>query len=95
MIDIDSLVKTPSELAQAVACNMRSRRKAMKISQRELSSRSGVSYASLRRFEDTGKISLESLIALALVLEARDDIEKLFTQRYYRNIQEVIDENRK
>lgn len=92
MIDIDSLVKTPSEVADIVRKNFKKCRKFKKISQRELATRSGVSYGSLRRFESTGKISLENLLALAIVLETRDEFEKLFTKREYKTLQELIDD---
>ncbi len=50
-------------------------RKNRKISQRRLSEISGVSYASIRRFEKTGNISLSSLVKLALVLQLYDDLD--------------------
>lgn len=50
-------------------------RKNRKISQRRLSEISGVSYASIRRFEKTGNISLSSLVKLALALQLYDDLD--------------------
>lgn len=50
-------------------------RKNRKISQRRLSEIFGVSYASIRRFEKTGNISLSSLVKLALVLQLYDDLD--------------------
>jgi hypothetical protein len=37
-----------------------------------------VSYGSLKRFEQTGKISLESLLKIAVVLGASEPISDLF-----------------
>lgn len=45
----------------------------MKLTQEGLAQRSGVSLGSLKRFEHTGQISLESLLKLALVLGCLDD----------------------
>jgi HTH-type transcriptional regulator/antitoxin HipB len=42
-----------------------------------LAQRSGVSLASLRRFEDSGRISLESLLELAFALNRLDDFASL------------------
>lgn len=92
MIDIDKLVKSNGEYAQIVALNMKKRRKAMSLTQKELSLRSGVSYASIRRFENTGNISLISLIQIARILDSLPDIEALFTKKFYSSIDEVIDE---
>ena len=66
-------------------------RKSRKISQQRLSELSGVSYASIRRFEKTGDISLASLVKLALALQLYEDLDNLFsTQDVYRSIEDVI-----
>ena len=68
-------------------------RKNRKISQRRLSELSGVSYASIRRFEKTGDISLASLVKLALALQLYDDLDNLFKERKeYKSIEEVIND---
>ena len=68
-------------------------RKNRKISQRRLSEISGVSYASIRRFEKTGDISLASLVKLALALQLYDDLDNLFKERKeYKSIEEVIND---
>ena len=68
-------------------------RKNRKVSQQRLSELSGVSYASIRRFEKTGDISLASLVKLALALQLYDDLGNLFKiQKEYKSIEEVISE---
>ena len=68
-------------------------RKNRKISQRRLSEISGVSYASIRRFEKKGDISLASLVKLALALQLYDDLDNLFKERKeYKSIEEVIND---
>ena len=68
-------------------------RKNRKISQRRLSEFSGVSYASIRRFEKTGDISLASLVKLALALQLYDDLDNLFkVRKEYKSIEEVIND---
>ena len=54
------------------------RRKELKISQKDLAFKSGVSYESIRRFETTSEISLKSLIQIAKVLNSLEDFNKLF-----------------
>ncbi len=88
-----SLEPTPTEVRKELANRFRILRKKSKISQKQMAERSGVSLGSLKRFENTGKISLESLLKLMHVLgrlneissiltvdENREDIEKLFTK---------------
>ena len=52
------LRKTPPEIERQIAERIRSIRKRRKISQQKLSELSGVSLGSLKRFEQSGEISL-------------------------------------
>lgn len=70
--------KTPHDVAQQLAQQARTRRVATNLSRETLSAKSGVSAASIRRFETTGAISLESLLKLAQVLDCLDAFEALF-----------------
>ncbi len=66
-------------------------RKNRKITQKRLSVISGVSYASIRRFEESGEISFSSLIKLALALRLYEDLDNLFKENYqYKSIEEII-----
>jgi len=67
------LPKTPIEIMQELKSKFRERRKSLGYTQNELATRSGVSLGSLKRFERSGQISLESLLKLALVLECLGD----------------------
>ena len=70
-------------------------RKARKVSQLRLSILSGVSYASIRRFEKTGDISLASLVKLALALNLYDDLDNLFkAHQDYKSIEEIINDQK-
>ena len=70
-------------------------RKAKKISRERLSVISGVSYASIRRFEKTGDISLSSLVKLAMSLRLYDDLDNLFkTRKIYNSIEDVINDQK-
>ncbi len=86
--------ETPEEIDAALAKRLRNVRRRRKISQEKLSDLSGVSLGSIKRFEATGLISLTSLTKLAMALDLADEIRGLFTNAAYRNIQEVINEQR-
>lgn len=77
MISIDMM--TTQEMRKGVALKARALRLELNLSQQTLSEKSGVSYGSLKKFEQTGHISLESLLKLALVLGRMDDFKKLFS----------------
>lgn len=83
--------KTPKELNMGIATRLKTIRKRRKISQKELAKRSGVSYGSIRRFEQCGEISLISLAKIAIVLELESELDELFTDVPYMSIEEVID----
>lgn len=88
-----SLKPTPYEVSKEIAQRHRILRKQLKMSQEEMAERSGVSFGSLKRFENTGKVSLESLLKLMHLLgcledfdhvmrakEKLGDVEKLFSK---------------
>lgn len=92
---MDALVwETAEELDQKLAGRIRNIRKRRSISQQKLADMSGVSYGSIKRFETTGQISLVSLTRIAMALGIADELQTIFSQVPYRNIQEVINETR-
>lgn len=72
-----SVEKTPAEWLVELSERHRSARKKVGLSQVELAERSGVSLGTLKRFETTGKISLESFLKLLLVLGRINEMEQL------------------
>jgi len=75
-----SVKPIPSDIQSALAERFRKLRKAEGYSQAEMAQRSGVSLGSLKRFELTGQISLESLLKLAYLLDRLDDFKSVFVQ---------------
>ena len=69
--------KSPKEIMILLSKNIIALRKQVKMSQRELSERSGVAYASIRKFESTGIISLESLLKICEALKRLTDFESI------------------
>jgi transcriptional regulator with XRE-family HTH domain len=73
-----SLNKLPTDVMHEVALKHRSLRKSKKMSQSELAERSGVSLGSIKRFEQSGQISFESLLKLAHVMDRLNDFDSIF-----------------
>jgi transcriptional regulator with XRE-family HTH domain len=69
--------KKPYHFLQEIALRHKALRKQAGFSQSELAKRSGVSLGSLKRFELTGQISLESLLQLADVLNRLNDFDTI------------------
>lgn len=63
---------------QDIALQARARRLALQLTQVGLEERSGVSLGSIKRFERTGKIALESLLKIAMALDCLRDFDSLF-----------------
>ncbi|MCC9018291.1 MULTISPECIES: helix-turn-helix domain-containing protein [Flavobacterium] len=73
-----SINKTPSQVQSELAEQFRKFRKSKKIAQSELANKSGVSLGSIKRFEQTGQISLESLLKLAHLFDRLEDFNSIF-----------------
>ena len=86
--------ETAEEINKELALRVRNVRKRRKISQEELGRISGVSHGSIKRFENTGMISLLSLTKIAMALGCTDEIRILFSNVPYNSIEEVINENK-
>ena len=69
--------------------------KRKKITQKQLAARSGVSLGSLKRFEQSGEISLQSLTKIAIALDVENELEDLFNNVPFASIEEVINEQTK
>lgn len=86
MTELDNILS----IKQGISDRLRNARKSIKMSQGFLSQRSGVSLGSIKRFEQTGEISLSSLLKLAMVLGYENDFNNLFTRKNYQSIFDVI-----
>lgn len=70
-----STEKNPFEMIMDLAQKHKVLRKQAGLTQSELAIRSGVSLGSVKRFELSGQISLESLIKLAHILNRINDFD--------------------
>ncbi|KGD99541.1 XRE family transcriptional regulator [Rhizobium sp. YS-1r] len=68
------LLITSSHAQRRLAGHVRARRLAMELTQEGLSRRSGVPLPSLRKFEQTGIISLEAFLKLLMVVGGMEEV---------------------
>lgn len=87
--------KTWTEINNDIAQKKVRLRKRKKITQKQLAARSGVSLGSLKRFEQSGEISLQSLTKIAIALDVENELEDLFNNVPFASIEEVINEQTK
>lgn len=79
---------TTATITSDLVKRVKERRKELKYSQKELALRSGVSYASIRRFETYGEISFQSLLKIASVLHSLDDFNHLFSHEIITSLKD-------
>ena len=87
--------KTWTEINNNIAQKIVRLRKRKKITQKQLAARSGVSLGSLKRFEQSGEISLQSLTKIAIALDVENELEDLFNNVPFASIEEVINDQTK
>jgi transcriptional regulator with XRE-family HTH domain len=80
----------PAAIAKGIAERMRERRLELNLTQQGLAVKAGVSLGSLKRFENSCEISLKHLLMLAVVLDATEEFDALFSKRHYQSIEEAL-----
>ena len=71
-------LKSPKELRLQLAERARELRLTRNMRQSDLAECSGVTLASIRRFEKEGEISLKNLMLIAIALNRAQDVEQVF-----------------
>ena len=77
-------VSSPSDIALQIAARVKVRRLELDLTQEGLAARAGVKFATYRRFEQTGEISLRGLLQVGFALNALSDFDALFAQKQYQ-----------
>ena len=89
------IVTTHSEdIALQIAARVKARRLELNLTQEGLASRAGVKFATYRRFEQTGEISLRGLLQVGFALNCLDEFNDLFAQKQYQSLDDVLNEQR-
>ena len=87
MIAFDVL--NPGEVAMRIAARVKARRLELDLTQEGLA---GIKFATYRRFEQTGEISLKGLLQIGFALNALSEFDALFAQRQYQSLDDVLNE---
>ncbi len=80
---------TPEEVARQLAERIKALRLCRNWKRATLAERSGVSEASVKRFERTGHVSLENLLKLAFTLDRLEELTSLFAPAPAASIEEL------
>ena len=85
-------MSNPSEIARQIAARVRERRLELDLTQEGMAARSGVKFATYRRFEQTGEISLKGLLQIGFALNILSEFDALFAQKQYQSLDDVLNE---
>lgn len=84
-------IETPKDVITGIASRCRRRRLELNITQVGLAERAGISVATLRVFERSGKISLKGLVEVAAVLGDLPAFTELLAEKEkFASLDEVI-----
>jgi len=81
--------RSPENIRIDLARRFKQCRKNKKITQQELSKRTLISYGTIKRFEQTGYISLDVLIVIASALDMSTDFDLLFNPKKNLSYEEL------
>jgi len=82
-------ISLPKELSATLGQRLQQRRLDRAWSREELAKRSGVTAASIKRFESTGQIALERLLSLCFTLGCIEDFNKILLSPEPTTMQEL------
>lgn len=85
-------LSNPGDVAMQIASRVKTRRLELDLTQEGLATRAGVKFATYRRFEQTGEISLRGLLRIGFALNALSEFDALFAQKHYRSLDDVLNE---
>ena len=85
-------VSSPNDVAKQIAARVKARRLELNLTQEGLAARSGMKFATYRRFEQTGEISLRGLLQIGFSLNALSDFDALFAHKQYQSLDDVLSE---
>lgn len=85
-------IQNPSEVALQIAARAKSRRLELNLTQEGMATRAGLKFATYRRFEQTGEISLRGLLQIGFALNALSEFDALFAQKQYQSLDDVLNE---
>lgn len=82
-------IYSESDIMKKIAEQMRMRRLALNLTQKEASERSGISFITISKFEKTGIISLRMLVSLFIAYGMEDKILRAFTDHDWWTLDEL------
>ena len=90
-----SMFNTPKEDLEKIGKKFKEMRLAQNLKRKTLALKSGMSESSLKRFEQTGEISLESLIKISNVLEVKSWVTSILEEEKFESLEAIMNLKKK
>lgn len=81
---------TPNDQLKSIGAKVKEIRLAQNLKRSTLSLKSGVSESSIKRFEQSGHISLKSLVQISHVLNITNWMRVLLEEKYISSLEEIL-----
>ena len=85
-------ILTPNDVAKQIAARVKARRLELNLTQEGMAARAGLKFATYRRFEQIGEISLKGLLQIGFALNVLSEFDALFAQKQYQSLDDVLNE---
>ena len=85
-------ILTPNDVAKQIVARVKARRLELNLTQEGMAARAGLKFATYRRFEQTGEISLKGLLQIGFALNILSEFDALFAQKQYQSLDDVLNE---
>lgn len=84
------MINTPKEDLEKIGKKFKEIRLTHKLKRKTLALRSGMSESSLKRFEVTGEISLDSLVKISNVLNVKNWITSILEEEHFESLDAIV-----
>ncbi len=92
---MDHVILSPIELREAIGRRAKERRLALGLRQVDLAGQAGIPLTTLKRFENRGEGSLETVVRVAFALRAEREFGELFPPHDARTLDDILAANRR
>lgn len=89
------MILTLKDQIDALGARIKARRISLNFTQQIAADRAGIAYRTWRRMENEGKASIEDLVRASLALRCEDGVEALFPEPVARNMDELLEMQRR
>lgn len=85
----------PPEIAKEIAVRVHDLRVQRGLRQADLALRAGVPLSTLKRFERTGRGSIDLLVRVAVALQAESTLTEIFAHRRPQSLDDILERSHK